>query len=90
MAGLPLDRFGNARILLGCGDGPVVSHGLLLQTGLSVVRVNPFLRARTFGSGPNPQLQVVRAGLYGGRFGGGGGSEQESHRWFEHGNLRQG
>lgn len=90
MAGLPLDRFGNACLLLGCGDGLVVSNGLLLQTGLFVVWADPFLRARTVGSGPNPQLQVVRAGLYGGRFGGSGGSEQESHRWFELGHLRQG
>ncbi len=42
---------------------------LLRQAGLPLVRSHAVLRAGAVGAGPDPELQVVRAGLLGGRLG---------------------
>lgn len=75
LAGLPVDHPGTAGLLLGRGDRSVAGHRLLPQAGLPVVRPDPVLRAGALGSGPDPELQVVCAGLHWGRTGLRGGAE---------------
>ncbi len=90
VAGLPLDRSRAARLLLGRRHGLVAGLGLLLQTGLSVVRAHAVLRAGSVGAGPDPELQVVRPGLRRRRDRGRGGAQQKSHGGSELAHLRQG
>ncbi len=75
LAGLPVDHPGAAGLFLGRGDRFVAGHRLLPQAGLPVVRPDPVLRAGALGSGPDPELQVVCAGLHRGRTGLRGGAE---------------
>lgn len=75
LAGLPVDHPGAAGLLLGCGDWFVAGHRLLPQAELPVVGPDPVLRASALGSGPDPELQVVCAGLHWGRSGLRGGAE---------------
>lgn len=76
LAGLPVDRPSAAGVLLGRGHRSVVGSRLLPQAELLVVRPDSVLRAGSLGSGPDPKLQVVCAGLHRRRIGLRGGSEQ--------------
>lgn len=75
LAGLPVDHPCTAGLFLGRGDRFVVGHRLLPQAGLPVVGPDPVLRIGALGSGPDPELQVVCAGLHRGRTGLRGGAE---------------
>lgn len=75
LAGLPVDHLGAAGLFLGCGNRLVVGRLLLSQAGVPVVRPDPVLRPGALGSGPDPELQVVCAGLHRGRTGLRGGAE---------------
>lgn len=75
LAGLPVDHPSAAGLFLGRGDRFVAGHRLLPQAGVPVVRPDPVLRAGALGPGPDPELQVVCAGLHWRRTGLRGGAE---------------